>query len=76
MCSARFVACCPTSWPRRSTTSALGSSWLLTAWCRWCHSFRNFRLDRVVSIEATTQAFAPVPGKRFENFLEVVRDEA
>ncbi len=55
--------------------SFLGSSWLLTAWCEWRQSFRNFRLDRVVSMEVTAQSFAPEPGKRFEDFLEVVRDE-
>lgn len=55
--------------------SFLGNGWLLTAWCEWRASFRNFRIDRVVSVEATAQTFAEEPGKRFEDFLTLMRDE-
>ena len=55
--------------------SFIGHAWLLTAWCEWRQSFRNFRLDRVVSVKATTQTFATEAGKRFEDFLALMREE-
>jgi predicted DNA-binding transcriptional regulator YafY len=55
--------------------SFLGSGWLLTAWCERRQSFRNFRIDRVVSVAATAQTFVDEPGKRFEDFLALMRGE-
>lgn len=55
--------------------SFLGHTWLLTAWCETRRSFRNFRLDRLLSARVTAHAFTDEPGKRFDDFLALVRDE-
>ena len=34
-------------------------SWMLVAWCRLRQDFRNFRLDRIQSIELLNENFAP-----------------
>ncbi|MFC1764232.1 helix-turn-helix transcriptional regulator, partial [Planctomycetota bacterium] len=46
--------------------------WLLTAWCELRHGFRNFRLDRIQSLEMLEESFADEPGKTFNDFLKLV----
>jgi len=55
--------------------SFLGNAWLLTAWCEWRQSFRNFRLDRVLSVKATAQTFMQEPGKRFDDFIALMLEQ-
>ncbi|MFI3903590.1 helix-turn-helix transcriptional regulator [Ochrobactrum sp. S1502_03] len=43
--------------------------WLLTAWCESRNDFRNFRLDRIISVETTGQVFRHQKGQRFEDYL-------
>ncbi len=45
-----------------------GASWTFTAWCELRNDFRNFRLDRVVSLEAG-EPFESEPGKTLKDFL-------
>src|SRR5262249_55063382 len=49
-----------------------GRSWTLTAWCELRTDFRNFRLARIVAASALARAFAPEPGRRLEDFLELM----
>jgi predicted DNA-binding transcriptional regulator YafY len=55
--------------------SFVGHAWLLTAWCELRRSFRNFRLDRLTAVTITDQPFTPEPGKRFEDFLDLMARE-
>lgn len=43
--------------------------WLLTAWCETRDAFRDFRLDRITAVAPTGTTFAPLPGRRFEDYL-------
>ncbi|ATX65041.1 helix-turn-helix transcriptional regulator [Roseinatronobacter bogoriensis] len=43
--------------------------WLLTAWCESVNDFRNFRLDRITSIENTGKKFHPRQGQLFKDYL-------
>jgi predicted DNA-binding transcriptional regulator YafY len=54
--------------------SFMGHAWLLTGWCELRGSFRNFRVDRMVALEQTTERFIPEPGKRFEDYLELMAE--
>ena len=48
-------------------------AWMLISWCELRDDFRNFRLDRCVSLEATERRFAEEPGKTLADFLERMR---
>lgn len=43
--------------------------WLLTAWCELRGDFRNFRVERLVSVVPTGAVFRHEKGKRFEDYL-------
>ena len=55
--------------------SFVGHAWLLTAWCELRAGFRNFRLDRIASLEMLDQGFTPEPGKRYEDFIALMEQE-
>ncbi len=44
--------------------------WLLTAWCELKDDYRNFRVDRILSITARDEKFETGPGKSFQNFIQ------
>ncbi len=46
--------------------------WLLTGWCELRNDFRNFRLDRILSLKIETRCFEEEPGRRLEDFLQSV----
>lgn len=46
-----------------------GMSWCVTAWCELREDFRNFRLDRVQTLELTPLRFIEEPGKTMTDFL-------
>ena len=46
-----------------------GERWTLAAWCELRHDFRNFRLDRMSSVDVEDHAFAAEPGKTLADFL-------
>jgi len=52
---------------------AFDDVWVLTAWCEARADFRNFRVDRLLSFEATGKRFRPERGKRFEDYLKSMR---
>lgn len=47
--------------------------WLLSAWCELRQQFRNFRLDRIESLEELNEPFEAEPGKTLDDFMDFVR---
>jgi predicted DNA-binding transcriptional regulator YafY len=46
-----------------------GDAWSLAAWCELRDDFRNFRVDRIASLELTQTRFPDEAGKRLADFL-------
>lgn len=49
--------------------------WLLISWCELRQDFRNFRLDRIATCEATGESFADEPGRTLADYLHRLEDE-
>ena len=47
--------------------------WTLAAWCETRRDFRNFRMDRIESLNITGRIFTPKRGERFEDLMRRVR---
>ena len=52
--------------------TAFDTVWLLTAWCETRKDFRDFRVDRIMSVTATGDRFANEKGKEFRDYLEAL----
>ncbi|MBL4906346.1 MAG: YafY family transcriptional regulator [Sneathiella sp.] len=52
--------------------SNFDDAWLLTAWCEKQQDFRNFRLDRIMSVTLTGKNFHPTPGRTFEDYIKTI----
>lgn len=46
-----------------------GATWSMTAWCELRVAFRNFRLDRIASLDVLAEAFADEPGRTLEDYF-------
>lgn len=46
--------------------------WLLTAWCETRSDFRNFRVDRLISVARTGDSFRREKGKEFGDYLRTL----
>ena len=46
-----------------------GRGWSLAAWCELRDGFRNFRLDRIDSVEVTDERFEPREGRTLPDFF-------
>jgi predicted DNA-binding transcriptional regulator YafY len=55
--------------------SFFGSTWMLTAWCELRNDFRNFRLDRVESLELLNELFVEEPGKTWQDYVKRMEEE-
>lgn len=44
--------------------------WLLTGWCETADDFRNFRVDRITTVEDTTEKFRSRSGQLLKDYLE------
>ena len=53
-----------------------GRSWTITAWCELRNDFRNFRLDRIESIEPTAETFPDDPNRSLRTYLLSIGVEA
>jgi predicted DNA-binding transcriptional regulator YafY len=51
-----------------------GGAWSLAAWCELRQDFRNFRLDRIVTLRVLDQAYADEAGKRLEDFVRAMQN--
>jgi predicted DNA-binding transcriptional regulator YafY len=49
-----------------------GHSWTLGAWCRTRRDFRNFRLDRMASVETLDEEFLADPARGLRAYLDSV----
>ncbi len=49
-----------------------GTTWSLAAWCESRNDFRNFRLDRICSLQTSPETFDESPGQRLEDFIKNV----
>ncbi len=49
-----------------------GEAWTLAAWCETREAFRNFRIDRIVVLEALDTRFRDEPGKTITDLLRAV----
>lgn len=56
-----------TIWPLG--LSIFGHHWLLTAWCELRQEFRDFRVDRIVSLQTERQRYEPTPERSFDAYL-------
>lgn len=56
-----------TIWPLG--LSIFGHHWLLTAWCQLRQDFRDFRVDRIVSLKTDRQRYEPTPERSFDAYL-------
>jgi predicted DNA-binding transcriptional regulator YafY len=48
------------------------SAWLLTGWCEARDAFRNFRVDRIGTIDRDGAAFRHENGRRFADYLKTL----
>ena len=46
-----------------------GEHWTLAAWCESRGDFRSFRIDRVIRLQVTAEAFKEETGKRLADFV-------
>jgi predicted DNA-binding transcriptional regulator YafY len=53
-----------------------GAVWTLASWCELRDNFRQFRLDRIGSLEATGRSFPDQSGRRLEDFVRSIRSQA
>ena len=51
-----------------------GSGWSMAAWCELRTGFRNFRLDRMVTIDVLGEHYEPEPGRTLDEFFAAMRD--
>lgn len=49
-----------------------GGAWTLGGWCRLRGAFRNFRLDRIASVEPTGERFDDTPDRGMDAYLRAV----
>ncbi len=49
--------------------------WLLISWCELRGDFRNFRLDRIASCEATPESWTDEAGRTLGDYLRRMADE-
>jgi predicted DNA-binding transcriptional regulator YafY len=47
-----------------------GGTWTLGAWCELRRDFRNFRIDRFVTLQVCEQEFPDEPGRRFDDYMK------
>lgn len=50
-----------------------GQKWTLIAWCKLRQDYREFRLDRIQSLEVTDDIFIADDKINLENYLEILR---
>ncbi|MEM7139249.1 MAG: YafY family protein [Myxococcota bacterium] len=49
-----------------------GRSWTVTAWCELRDDFRNFRLDRITTLEPTGESFPDEPERSLGEYLRSI----
>ncbi|RTR39503.1 YafY family transcriptional regulator [Shewanella canadensis] len=49
--------------------------WTLLAWCELRNDFRNFRVDRIVSLTPLGRHFSLTPGQEMQDYIELMEAE-
>jgi predicted DNA-binding transcriptional regulator YafY len=49
-----------------------GKSWLVIGWCELRQGFRSFRLDRITSLEISSQVYEPEAGKTLDDYFAAI----
>lgn len=52
-----------------------GATWTCGAWCELRGDFRNFRVDRIKSLQVTEKCYPNQDGRTLDDFFEVARRE-
>ncbi len=52
-----------------------GNVWTLTAWCELRHDFRNFRLDRIDTLQILEQTFTEQSGQNLDDYIALMREQ-
>jgi len=52
-----------------------GKVWTLTAWCHLRNDFRNFRIDRMSSIETSAEHFDRLPEQSLETYIDRMKQQ-
>jgi predicted DNA-binding transcriptional regulator YafY len=52
-----------------------GGAWTIGAWCEAREDWRNFRVDRIASLEALERRYPDQPGRRLADFLRAMQSE-
>ena len=52
-----------------------GDAWTLGAWCELRQNFRNFRLDRIGTVNVADARYPDEPGKRLEDYMRKMQED-
>jgi predicted DNA-binding transcriptional regulator YafY len=52
-----------------------GRTWTIGAWCESRSDFRNFRVDRIASLEALSRRYPDEAGKRLADYVRAMQEE-
>jgi predicted DNA-binding transcriptional regulator YafY len=52
-----------------------GRTWTIGAWCESRSDFRNFRVDRIASLEALSRRYPDEAGKRLADYIRAMQEE-
>lgn len=52
-----------------------GAAWTVGGWCELREGFRNFRLDRITTVEVLDTRYQPIPGRTLRDLFDYYRDE-
>lgn len=50
-----------------------GRVWTLTSWCQLRNGFRNFRIDRMMTVESSGQVFAEIEGQSLADYIDLMK---
>ena len=53
-----------------------GNVWTLTGWCDLREAFRNFRLDRIQTLEIMDKSFKEQSGQRLDDYIAMMREQS
>jgi len=53
-----------------------GNVWTLTGWCNLREAFRNFRLDRIQTLEVMDKSFEEQSGQRLDDYIAMMREQS
>lgn len=52
-----------------------GATWTCGGWCELRNEFRNFRIDRIKSLQLCAEGYPDEPGRRLQDFFEAAKQQ-